>query len=729
MELPSLPIKQKLKNCRNCDDLLCFIDELEPEIGYFGGRRFYIDKQTDSICLNDIIRQLNSINLQENVELIKNEKILAQIQWIDEQANLLLEKNNSFRRIFTVVKQFFSNLFYDRHAIIHSIEQRNFCHLKRKIADYYSGKIQDIGEIFQSNFLKNTKSLQDLINYVVSYKNPLFHRIYFLTFFPWPNEGSIEKNLIPILKKIIENEEIVSRQETFFNIEGNNYPIMDFCLNPKNIFGYEEIPKIYQEINTNNALVLLTEGIGSYLRTKGKKIFQELNSSQPKFGIKLTIPPFIKNDLYTDLIILMFEYISLNPMPALLYLDIPNQIQEKLYDDLILTILEKNPLLTYSAENCLWIQKFFMQENFFKGIHLSSFDKQIHEEAVYFLQTKHLKKLSLSELINEIEFPPSIIQSFNNDYQCSLYKKKENLTGNENTNFSFIFTLITKKIIAAWPQNKPEIIKAFQSIKEDPYRFILLARAILLYNEENPETNLPQEDFSPLENICNFLEETEWVSTNFKNHSLPLLIAITLSESFYSEYQNVWIPLIEKTFAKMEPIKKVELFTDRIFDKKPKKHETISPFLILGIHQFLCQLQEIEYKQIAKKETHEEIDEDAAFGLEFVLSISPQCPFSYFAPLISYLAEHPIFSLVSLQFKLVDNLQEEILTESHMNLLLSCVKNHPLLQQIEWQGNHRTKNIETLQQAIGDISLSRDYTLSHREKFTQEANKYIANQN
>lgn len=125
-----MDISERLKQCDSAESVKNFTEQLTCKIGIFGGRRFYMQNQAGSVCLNDVVKRLQEIfeayqktseddDLQKKVdETLEFSSSAKKLEYLDSNANKKLEESSIFQRIFTAVKQWFGNWGYNRKKVL-----------------------------------------------------------------------------------------------------------------------------------------------------------------------------------------------------------------------------------------------------------------------------------------------------------------------------------------------------------------------------------------------------------------------------------------------------------------------------------------------------------------------------------------------------------------------------------------------------------------------------------
>jgi len=112
-----MKIKENLVSCKSAKDFTDFCKRLTPTFGTFGGRRFSISDKSDTLCLNDLIKHLDLLQVKYSQEPA------LYLEDLDQRAEGLLKREKSLLfRIVTYIKRFFSNLVYNRQTVIKKLK-------------------------------------------------------------------------------------------------------------------------------------------------------------------------------------------------------------------------------------------------------------------------------------------------------------------------------------------------------------------------------------------------------------------------------------------------------------------------------------------------------------------------------------------------------------------------------------------------------------------------------
>lgn len=125
---------QKLGRVNSLENLNVFLENLDPMIGRFGGRRFVSRKtaKEGSICYNDLIKKTDEIfkKFKENNNPpiygdnskvnLQEKQILKKLKHLNDSANNI--KCSILIRLITKIKSLWGKLFIDRVFILRSLE-------------------------------------------------------------------------------------------------------------------------------------------------------------------------------------------------------------------------------------------------------------------------------------------------------------------------------------------------------------------------------------------------------------------------------------------------------------------------------------------------------------------------------------------------------------------------------------------------------------------------------
>jgi len=126
-----LELKDRLVGCGNVKEFADFCKQLTPALGKLGGRRFYIHDAPGTVCLNDLVKRLDTLqpkHLQPTLDL----------ESLDQRAEDLLKTEKNYPLMWvTTIKRFFSNLIYKRAAVLEKLKaevaERKVDSLRQKI--------------------------------------------------------------------------------------------------------------------------------------------------------------------------------------------------------------------------------------------------------------------------------------------------------------------------------------------------------------------------------------------------------------------------------------------------------------------------------------------------------------------------------------------------------------------------------------------------------------------
>src|SRR5262249_36838595 len=110
----------QLKECTTVQELQNYVGNLQAkEIGFWGGRRFAAQGQSDDVSLNDVIQKTESIfSTAEKPTKHKDQfsEIYVTITELDQAGNKKLESASLIAKLFTWIRSHLSYLFYNQAA-------------------------------------------------------------------------------------------------------------------------------------------------------------------------------------------------------------------------------------------------------------------------------------------------------------------------------------------------------------------------------------------------------------------------------------------------------------------------------------------------------------------------------------------------------------------------------------------------------------------------------------
>ena len=103
-------LKNDLTNCKNLDQLKQFLEILDCRV-VFRGRKFTNTNAHGTVCMNDILKQLNSCVKADNqsASIETKESVYTLITAKDEEANALVGKKKWLPRLFIRIRQILGN--------------------------------------------------------------------------------------------------------------------------------------------------------------------------------------------------------------------------------------------------------------------------------------------------------------------------------------------------------------------------------------------------------------------------------------------------------------------------------------------------------------------------------------------------------------------------------------------------------------------------------------------
>jgi hypothetical protein len=120
-----------LNECQTLQTLSLFIENLKPDIGKAGGRRFYFytaNNKLNSISFNEIVKHIDNLyqkSAKNHEDYQTTAQLIKKIKQLDYDATEILSKKGRLIQIFTSIRSWIGGFGYNRDIILKNIEDKN----------------------------------------------------------------------------------------------------------------------------------------------------------------------------------------------------------------------------------------------------------------------------------------------------------------------------------------------------------------------------------------------------------------------------------------------------------------------------------------------------------------------------------------------------------------------------------------------------------------------------
>jgi len=150
-----MALKDEIQKCSNFDECVVVLKQLEPRIGFFGGRKYVkAIGEKGSVPLRCLMEKIQSLSSDSNGEALESQRmVLKEVKRLNQKGNALLEECGWFKKLLTFIRRFFGNFGFRFDQVYDDLQEHYY---GEEIDHIFKQEIENL-----KNGLKNPEIKQE----------------------------------------------------------------------------------------------------------------------------------------------------------------------------------------------------------------------------------------------------------------------------------------------------------------------------------------------------------------------------------------------------------------------------------------------------------------------------------------------------------------------------------------------------------------------------------------